>query len=313
MKHLFTTILLMYIVVLYGQQIEPDTAWIESEAKTLLDEAEALTSVVYYHLELDYLIENLDTLSEKDKIRREIYQEQKEDLLGRALQKYRQIISDFPTSTVYFQALNNEAMVAFDLNRFEDARRSYLAILNSSVNEKVTVLAQPFSNYQKNAAEMLYEIEFALGNYEQAKAYLDQSTIYEYHHFCGNAYEQKAFWQAVQYSKIESAREHYKEAASYIIPYLFERQLWREQELAQSFLDLLLRLRTRSDLLEAFDEAIKNFYTRRSDSGWLSYYIPFMGEEIPIDIYEPENKDEELSLVRKYVENQWMYYVIQAN
>jgi tetratricopeptide (TPR) repeat protein len=203
-------------------------------------------------------------------------------------------------------------MVAFDLNRFEDARRSYLAILNSSVNENVTALAQPFSNYQKNAAEMLYEIEFAVGNYEQAKAYLDQSIEYVFQHFCGNAYEQKAFWQAVQYSKIESAREHYKEAASYIIPYLFERQLWREQELAQSFLDLLLRLRTRSDLVEAFGEAIKNFYTRRSDSGWVSYYIPFLGGEIPIDIYEPDNKDEELSLVRKFVENQWMYYVIQA-
>lgn len=73
MKIAVTTILLINPLFLFGQGLETDTVRIEAESKALFTEADELTSIVYYHLELDYLIDNLDTLSEKNKIKREVY------------------------------------------------------------------------------------------------------------------------------------------------------------------------------------------------------------------------------------------------
>ena len=316
------SIILIFISinVLFSQELETDTAWIESESKALFTEADELTSIVYYHLELDYLIENLDTITEKGKIKKEVYLEQKDYLLKRALRNYEQLISEYPTSTLYYKALNNRGIIEFEFKMYERAKKSFLEILESKVNDKEEVrvgyglMAEPYANYRNRAAEMLYEIEFIQKNYEEAKIYLEKSTKHEYHHWCGNAHEEKSFWLAYQRSKIESKLENFEEATKLMIPHLFSRRIMKDQELAKFCLDLLLQVKTKKELIDEFEVGINNYYSRkrRPDSDYLNYFIMFLGEEIEVDINMPENKDEESKIIREKVENQWIYYLIKS-
>lgn len=320
MKIAIATILIINSVFLFGQELEMDTAWIESESKMLFTEADELTSIVYYHLELDYLIENLDILTEKGKIKKEIYLEQKEDLLQRALRNYEQLISEYPTSSLYHKALNNRGIIEFEFKMYKKAKKSFLEILNSEVDDKEEVrvgyglMAEPFANYRNRAAEMLYEIEFTQGNYEEAKRYLEESTKHKYHHWCGNAHEEKEFWLAYQSSKVESKLGNFEEARKLMIPHLFSRRIMKDQELARYCLGLLLQVKTKEELIKEFETGISKYYTkkRRPNSKYLDYFISFLGEEIEVDIYTPDNKDEELNRIREKVENQWIYYLIKS-
>jgi len=320
MKIALATILIINSVFLFGQELETDTAWIESESKSLFTEADELTSIVYYHLELDYLIENLDTITEKGKIKKEVYLEQKEDLLRRALFNYEQLTSEYPTSTLYHKALNNRGIIEFEFKMYERAKKSFLEILNSDVDDKEEVrvgyglMAEPYANYRNRAAEMLYKIEFAQGNYEEAKKYLEESTNHKYHHWCGNAHEEKEFWLAYQRSKIESKLENYEEARKLMIPHLFSRRIMKDQELAQYCLDLLFQEKTKGELIDEFETGINNYYSRkiRPDSDYLDYFITFLGVELEVDIYMPENKKEEPKMIRDKIENQWIYYLIKS-
>jgi tetratricopeptide (TPR) repeat protein len=267
MKIAIATILMINSVFLFGQELETDTSWIESESKSLFTEADELTSIVYYHLELDYLIENLDTLTEKGKIKKEVYLEQKEDLLERALRNYEQLTSEYPTSSLYYKALNNREI-----------------------------------------------IEFEFEMYDEAKKYLEESTKHKHHHWCGNAHEEKEFWLAYQRSKIESKLGNYEKARKLMIPHLFSRRIMKDQELAQYCLDLLLQAKTKEELIKEFEKGLSKYYTkkRRPDSKYLDYFISFLGEEIEVDIYTPDNKDEELKMIHEKVENQWIYYLIKS-
>lgn len=313
-------VLLINSVFIFGQELEKDTAWIESESKALFSAADELTSIVYNHLELDYLIENLDTLTEKGKIKKEVYLEQKEDLLKRALNNYEQLTSNYPTSSLYHMALNNRGIIEYEFKMYENAKKSFIELLNSDVDDKEEVsvgyglMAEPFANYRNRAAEMLYEIEFAQGNYIEAKRYLEESTKHKYHYWCGNANEEKEFWLAHQSSKIESKLGNFEDARRLMIPYIFNRQIRKDQELAQYWLELLLRVKTMEELIDEFEKGIRNYYTkkRRPDSDYIDYYIKFLGEELKVDIYTPENKDEEPKVIKDKVENQWIYYLIKS-
>ena len=321
MKFVLTLILLINSIFLFAQELENDSIWIESESKLLFTEADRLTSIVYYDLELDYLIENIDTLTEKGLIKKEIYLEQKEYLLKRALSNYEELTTEYPLSSLYHKALNNRGTLEFEFKMYNRAKKSFLEILESDVNDKEDVrvgyglMAEPYANYRIRASEMLYEIEFALGNYDAAKNHLNGSTKYQYHHWCGNAHEEKALWLNYQKSKIESKLENHKIAAKLITPYIFNRRIMKDPEFANYCLNQLLQIKTKKELISEFENGINNYYSRkiRPDSEYLHYFIKFLGEELEVDIRTQEEKEKEVNLIREEVENQWIYLLIKSD
>ena len=319
MKIIFTITLLLYSNLLFSQELDVDTSWIELEAETLYSEAEQITNVLYNYLELDYLIENIDTLSDKNKMRVWIYQEQREKLLTAALNCYNQITIDYVSSKLYHKALYNKGLMEFELKMYDKAKQSFLSVLNRGLKDEEDaridpLIEEPYSNYRNHAAEMLYEIEFAQGNYNEAREYLEESTMHQYYHWCGNAYEEKEFWLSFQRSKIESKFGNYDEATKLIIPHLFNRRIIREEELREYTLKLLFQMKTKEELLKEFEIGINNFYTRRvgADSDYENYFIKFLDGELEIDIYTPENKEDEIKLVKEHIELQWIYNYIKS-
>ncbi len=320
MKNAITIILILQSVSLFSQEMELDSAWIESDSKSLFKEAEELTNIVYYHLELDYLISIVDTSTIKGKARREIYLEQKEELLRKALSNYEELILEYPTSTLYYRALNNQGILQFELKFYYAAKKSFLEVLNSDVQdeEEVSVghglMAENFANYRRRASEMLYKIEFIQGNYLEAKKYLEESEKYPYYHWCGNAHEDKNFWLDYQRSKIAFKLENIEEARKIMIPHLFTRKIRTDTELREYLLELLYHDLTKETLIQEFEKAIDLYYTKKKkvDSNYFDYYIPFLGEALKVDIYRPKNKDEALNMIRRKVESQLIYILIKG-
>ena len=88
----------------------------------------------------------------------------------------------------------------------------------------------------------------------------------------------------------------------------------RNQELSDYYMGVLLAKRTKEQLIEEFEISIKNFYKKKSnpDSKYFSYFIEFLDTELEVDIYTDETKKSEQELIREYVENQWIYYLIKS-
>jgi tetratricopeptide (TPR) repeat protein len=320
MRSIITIVLLVKSIFLFSQELETDSAWIESEVKILYAEAEQITNVLYNYLELDYWLENLDTLSDANKVKIGIYKEQRDNLLTTALNYYEEITTKYVTSKLYHRALNNQGIIEFELKLYERAKKSFLEILNSNVDDKEEVqvgfglMAEPYANYRNRAAEMLYEIEYSQGNYNEAKKYLEESTKHQYHHWCSNAFEEKEFWLAFQRSKIESKFENYVKATKMIIPHLFNRRIMKEEELREYTVNLLFHMKTKDELLQEFEIGINNFYKRRiePESDYENYFIRFLGEEIEISIYGSSDKEDELKQIKEHVEFQWLYNHIKS-
>jgi hypothetical protein len=295
-----------------------DTVFIPDEVEGfyLIREARGIRNTLTHYLGLDYLIENTEINSIEDKIKVQVYKEQNKLLLEQALHNYRSFTNQYPASKLFHVAQLNKGLIEFDLLLYDSATKTFTEILESNLRDDQEVYTgyssskEPFSIHRRTAADKLYEIKFEEGDFYSAKKYLLISEETAFSSFCGNAYDQREYWLTIQKSKIEYELSNYDQAASLLIPYLFDYSIPKDPELADYFVDVIIRANeNKKDIITAFDSSIRKYYqkTINPETGYKGYFIKFMGEEIRVDDRYSVDKSDELNSVISIIENEYMY------
>jgi hypothetical protein len=292
----------------------------EADGFYLIREARGIRSTINYYLDLDYLIENTDTNSIEDKIKVQVYKEQNKLLLEQALQNYRSFAVQYPASELFHVAQLNKGLIEFDLSLYDSATKTFTEILESNLHDEAEIYTgyssskEQFSIHRRTAADKMYEIKFEQGDFHSAKMYLLISEKTAFSSFCGNAYDQREFWLTMQKSKIEYELSNYEKAASLIIPYIFDYAIPKDSELADYFVNVIIRANeNKQGIMTALDDSIHNYYqkTINPESGYKGYFIKFLGGEIRIDDRYSVDKSDELNSVTSIIENEYMYQYLK--
>jgi tetratricopeptide (TPR) repeat protein len=163
----FIILLLFLGQVTFGQK-KPIT-----RDQLLFEKALLLQQMVNEGLDLE------ETIEDSIELRAEYATEIKESILEKALGFYNELIDSFPKSKLRFRALNNKGFIELSLEDTAEAKKTFLAILNSIANDKEKggvgsgLMGEPYANYKNRAARILASIGIQANNWNEALRYLD--------------------------------------------------------------------------------------------------------------------------------------------
>jgi len=139
-------------------------------ATILYETASELQHIIYIDELYDLAYHNTDTLEAKG-VKKTI-----ELLYKQALKYYIQLIEEFPTTILVDQARYEKANIEFNIKKYDDAKKSYQAVLDKS----------PIKRNQYESLIALAFIAFDKNEYQSALEYLEKAKKYKLEFFCGN-------------------------------------------------------------------------------------------------------------------------------
>lgn len=292
----------------------------QHEDIALLGRGNALFEIIYYDLELDSKLENLDTSTVEGKIRYEILSEQKEEILETSLEYFEELIEEYPESELYFRAMNNAAAVSNQLGYEDEAIKYYKTILGSKAkdNEKggvgFGIMAEPYALYKNRACKYLAEIYIARKEYTQAIKYIDLTETYPYQHFCGNEYAANDIYIATLYTKSYRGLGDTKKALNYSLPQVFNSGLANNRNLVELTVEILKEDFDLKAIKKELEKASKEYYTekrKKEKYEWIEYCITFLDIKIELPSYDLELAEDIDQAVKDIIEKSYFMELLK--
>lgn len=210
--------------------------------------------------------------------------QERDSILGKALDYYQELIDVYPHSRLRYRALNNMASVYYTLKKYDGAIATCKRMLASDADDKETggvgsgFMGEPYTNYKNRAAKMAASICLRQGSYAEALRYVALTKQYPYQHFCGNEYEADRIYVATLYGRAYMGLHLYDSAQAVLFPYLLYGGGASNNEAVEVIYELLLKTHTKEEIKAQLMEAFKNY--RKGDNS--DYIIVFFGTTIHI-------------------------------
>lgn len=269
-------------------------------------------------LNIDWGIERLDTLKQKEKIKYDILVDEKEEILELALEQFEKIIEEYPNSKFYHKSLYNLAHISSKMEYEEDEIKYLKMILNSEANDtensgRSGLMANPYANFKNEASNRLTEIYISKNDYKTALDYKKINEKYPLQHFCGNAYAEDEINNIKQYAEIYIGQGQNKKALKTLLPHIFNNGLASNSDLVELTIKTLGNNYELATAKSNFETSIRNSYSKiekKNGNEWTSYFIKYYDTEIEIPSWNLgfETDDEKLkSELKTFVEKSEFY------
>ena len=280
----------------------------------LLTEGSTLQRLVYEGLDLEEELQGLDTATSEGRIKNSIYQAQKRTILFKAFSKYKQLIQEYPKSRLRYRALNNIALVSYQLGYIDDAIKYNKQIIDSKAKDKEFggtgdgLMAEPYANYKNRACKKLAILFLERKNYEEALKYVKLTKKHPYLHFCGNAAIEDEIYVNGLYAKCYKELGEIGKALEYSLPHTFVghcSSLSYSERVGQVTFDILKENYDVNFLLNEYQRTVNNI-TLSDDS--TAFELTFMGYTascmLPFEVIQPilHGKPADYSAIRKSIE-----------
>ncbi|KGO84755.1 tetratricopeptide repeat protein [Flavobacterium suncheonense] len=285
MKNTFLTLSLLFSILTFSQKKA------NNEDLILFEKAVALQELV--NDELERIANPKDTIdiTNEEKIKQSFAIDLKENILDKVIENYDELIEKFPKSKLIFRALNNKAFAELEIEDYDEAKMTFLKVLNSKANDKEKggigsgIMAEPYANYKNRASKKLAELELQNKNYKEAIKYLDETKKHPYRHFCGNEYAADEIYMAEMYSKCYLGMNEYEKAYDILLPNILENGLADNSNLIDTAFNALLKKYKKEDLKVQLEISFSNVTTEkeiRNKNEYTFYYINFLNRKIQL-------------------------------
>ncbi len=241
-------------------------------------------------LSIDWELQRLDTLKQDEKIKYDVFKNEKEEILELAFDQFAKIIQDYPDSELYHKSLYNLAHISSLLNYEEDEIKYLEMILSANVNDRENsgrsgIMSNPYTNFKNEASKKLTEIYINKRNYKTALEYKKLNEKYPLQHFCGNAFAADEIYNAKQYAKIYNGIGKNKKALSYLLPHIFNNGLANNSGLIDLTIESLKKNFDQSLIKKDFEKSISEVYSKIEKDGkgeHTYYFIKYFNIEIGV-------------------------------
>lgn len=320
MRYLFLLIITISFANVLIAQEQWEVDMVEEESKYYFDMGVSIHNVVHNILEIDNVLENIDTSLFEGKIEYRILSNQKQLLLRNALMEFDNVVFYYPTSSLINQSLYIKAQIHYELGQIDSACLYYQLLIDreisieSDTSEIIDIRDVKYYNFKNSAYKQLAEIEYELGNYLKSISHLDSAGVIGYVHFCGNEYAANDNYTAIQYAKNYYAIDSLDKAIDLLIPHLFFNGLTTNNESVRLGLNYMLQKYDRSYLIKELENGFDHYIKKEptSISGSNKYFIIFLGQEVQLYMFEPEDHRKEAQTVKDVIIKEQIYQLLKG-
>lgn len=277
--------------------------------------------------EKGYLLQNLvneefdmrNTNGVKDSVlKAQFIKETRESILEKSLEYYEELEENYPKSKYLFRALNNKGYIEFELGDKEEAKNTFLKIIDSKANDKELggtgsgIMGEPYANYKNRAAKTLARICIADSSYLEGLKYLELTKKYPYRHFCGNEMAGERIYLKELYGMCYLGLKDYKSAFAVLLPEVVEIGLADNKSLVIMTYNALLKIYSKEYLRQEYEKAFFNYKTEKvknSDGEEDIYYIIFLDTKIELTLWmlQSQSIEERENTIRTMYKESYLY------
>lgn len=293
---------------------------IEEDSKFYFDAGTQIYNVAHNIIEFDYQIENLDTTSDKGRLKYDILSQQRSQVLEYALREFGKVIEYYPTSSLLNQAIYNKAQIHFELNQIDSARNYYLTLVEKEMpsdldtSEITEIYDERYLNLKNFSYKNLSEIEYEKGNYQQSITYLNKAEEIGYNHFCGNEYEFNSKYLAISYAKNYYELDSIDKSIELLIPHIFRTGLTSNHHVVELALEYMLQKHDSTYLVAELEKGFNDYVKKkpRPSSTSNKYFMKFLNQDIRLFMHEPEDLRQEKKMVMDLIKNELIYKLLKG-
>jgi len=307
MKKITNILLLSIILNCVNAQTNYEDHIIFSKGITLFE-------LVYNDLNFDKEIRNLDTTKFDEKIKRELLNEQKKDILEKSLYHFKDLMDKYPKSTFYLRSMLNTAQISNVLGYKNDAIKYYIKIIEINDDDKENRGdSNPYSLLKNRVCKSLAEIFIKKREFKKAIKYIDLTQKYPNQSFCGNAHAADKIYIATLYTKSYYGLGEIEKAIGYSFPHIFYNRLANNSRIIRLTVKILKANYDNDMLISSFDNAIKNYYkeTMTINNEREGYYIDFLNHQVKLTFVLHNGNDDKIEEIQKYIEISQFYKLLK--
>lgn len=291
MRNIFSFILLLYFFVAFGQK-EDSLA----HERIIKDENEFIEDV-----------ENgkLDLANAKSK---ELFEQ------------YETFLVKFPSSDYKFSVLGGKASTQFALKNYDQAKISYLELLNyfkQNKNLKDPFVRIPYSEDNQFLYELykkLAHLEMIQKNYREAIQYLNLAQNNPVRISCGNGLFSEIAYIAYLYSECYSNLHDDEKICDVLIPIAAIPIVHENSPTVTKLYEILSKKYTKKELKRLFKESFKTLYSKQGAINTVENtisYVKFMNRDVVLYDFGVKNLSEKETQKRLYkILNFSKFYVL---
>jgi len=291
MRNIFSFILLLSFFVAFGQK-EDSLAY----ERIIKDENEFIEDV-----------ENgkLDLANAKSK---ELFEQ------------YETFLVKFPSSDYKFNVLGGKASTQFALKNYDQAKISYLELLNyfkQNKNLKDPFVRIPYSEDNQFLYELykkLAHLEMIQKNYREAIQYLNLAQNNPVRISCGNGLFSEIAYIAYLYSECYSNLHDDEKICDVLIPIAAIPMVHENSPTLTKLYEILSKKYTKKELKRLFKESFKTLYSKQGAINTVEntiYYVKFMNRDVVLYDFGFKNLSEKETQKRLYkILNFSKFYVL---
>ncbi|MFY7846801.1 tetratricopeptide repeat protein [Chryseobacterium gambrini] len=291
MRNIFSFILLLSFFVAFGQK-EDSLAY----ERIIKDENEFIEDV-----------ENgkLDLANAKSK---ELFEQ------------YETFLVKFPSSDYKFSVLGGKASTQFALKNYDQAKISYLELLNyfkQNKNLKDPFVRIPYSEDNQFLYELykkLAHLEMIQKNYREAIQYLNLAQNNPVRISCGNELFSEIAYIAYLYSECYSNLHDDEKICDVLIPIAAIPIVHENSPTVTKLYEILSKKYTKKELKRLFKESFKTLYSKQGAINTVEntiYYVKFMNRDVVLYDFGFKNLSEKETQKRLYkILNFSKFYVL---
>ncbi|WBV52285.1 tetratricopeptide repeat protein [Chryseobacterium gambrini] len=291
MRNIFSFILLLSFFVAFGQK-EDSLAY----ERIIKDENEFIEDV-----------ENgkLDLANAKSK---ELFEQ------------YETFLVKFPSSDYKFSVLGGKASTQFALKNYDQAKISYLELLNyfkQNKNLKDPFVRIPYSEDNQFLYELykkLAHLEMIQKNYREAIQYLNLAQNNPVRISCGNELFSEIAYIAYLYSECYSNLHDDEKICDVLIPIAAIPMVHENSPTVTKLYEILSKKYTKKELKRLFKESFKTLYSKQGAINTVEntiYYVKFMNRDVVLYDFGFKNLSEKETQKRLYkILNFSKFYVL---
>lgn len=246
MKFYFTLFLILYSLITLSQK------------KKIEEDLIQFDKIVT----LQFSIKSTDKL--KDSLKILEVNKLNQTILEKVVNDYDKFLKRFPSSKLIFKAMSNKGETQLILNKPEDAKITFLELINSEANDNEgishTVFTEPKANYKNRAVKRIAEIEFNKGNFKESIKFLELTETYKYKHFCLNEIISDKHNTEFKLAKCYFELKNYKKVNSLLLQTVFD---YDYTDMGTFLYNNLLQMYNKEQLKFMFNKAIKNIIVEK--------------------------------------------------
>jgi hypothetical protein len=318
MKNILITILLLFSAISFGQKKSLN------EDLVLFEKTVAIQQLLDDELYQIMSVKDTIDLDNKEKIKQKLAIEIKDQILNKVIKNYTELITEYPKSKLIFRALNNKGFAELELENYDNAKNTFLKILESEANDKEKggigsgLMGEPYTNYKNRACKMLAELEIKNKNFQGAIHYLDLTKKYPYHHFCGNEFAAEEIYMAQMYAKCYLGLNQDEKAYDILLPNIIENGLANNAELVNVAFNALLKNHKKEDLKAQLENSFKNVAVikeTRNKNEYTYYCINFLNRKIELSYWRLGGimSEQERGEIIAEIQNKSQFYKLLSN